>query len=469
MSWDTGGAGTEGERTRPVPIRYAVLGVVRKRPEEDPEVADTYAELAGLVASTGGVVVRTFLQVRDKPDPRTYVGRGFAEQVVRALADAGRADAAPGLRFDASEAKDNLPQAPVDAVEDEPAVDAVLLAQEVPPRTLAALSDLFPYPVLDRTGLILRIFAERARSAEGRLEVELAEALYRLPRLRGSYGRLGRQQGGVGVRGGAGETALELDRRRIRERIRAIRAALQEVRAERSRRRAERGSLPRVSLVGYTNAGKTTLLAALSGHLAPGLPRLFDTLDPTTRRVWLEGAGEVLITDTVGFVRDLPAGLLDAFAATLEEVTASDVLVHVVHGASDKAPGQYAAVRQVLERLGAAHLPELVVFTHGVDAAARLGWAPEAASETVTVDSVHGAGLDTLRAALARMVAASREEVDVTLAPDAWRWVEFARRHGSAQVERGADGTLHLTARLAPHDAAVLRRAAKSGDGRGGV
>lgn len=472
-------------------MRYLILGVTPKGADEDPEIADYYDELESLVDSAGGTVVARFLQNRREPDPRTYVGTGFAHAVVERIL-AGRigsvaSDAASPKNLWPTGGTDPLPDREADRDDrerDDPGgadalggtpeqakasdrerarqvADAILLAEEVPPRMLAGLSDLFPLPVLDRTGLILGIFADRARSAEGRLEVELAEYVYRLPRLRGSYQALGRQRGGLGLRGGSGETALELDRRRVRRRIGDLREELARLRTDRTRRRESRKDLPRVSLVGYTNAGKTTLVSALTGHLAPGANRLFDTLDPTTRRLFLDGVGEVLLTDTVGFVRELPEGLLDAFAATLEEVTESDLLLHVVNGASLKAPGRIRAVRELLNRLGAGDVPEITVFTHGDDGQAGRVLCQGLVTKAASVDSVTGEGLSELRALLADVLAEGREEVALQLGPDQWRWVEFARRHGEAQITPQEDGSVHLTARLTARDAAILRDAVR--------
>ena len=464
-------AGTDAKR----PVRYVVLGVSRGPLDQDAEASEYYEELRRLVESAGGCVVAQHVQTRQKPDPRTYVGSGFAKEIserILAAREAAESEATDGEgpAFEDSASQEDgeeperqnqgkRPEGDPDGIE----ADYVLLAEEVPPRTLAALSDLFPLPVLDRTGLILGIFADRARSAEGRLEVELAECLYRLPRLRGSYTSLGRQRGGVGLRAGAGETALELDRRRIRHRIADLKAELERLSTERTRRRESRAGLPRVSLVGYTNAGKTTLLRALAGNTQPGAPRLFDTLDPMTRRTWVPGIGEVLLTDTVGFVRDLPAGLLDAFSATLEEVTETDLLLHVVNGAQLEAPGQYRAVRALLDRLGAGDLPELAVFTHRSQG--RVGEAllgdRGTVGESVCVDALTGEGLDDLREALSHALVTDREEVFITLRPEQWKWVEFAKRHGEAAVDPREDGTIRVRARLNHRDAAILRSGAR--------
>lgn len=462
-------------------MRYVILGISPAALSGDPEIADYYDELESLVESAGGQVVARLVQVRREPDPRTYVGPGFAREARDRLLS-GRItedrDPAPlpvhpdperdpesagAWEGDDAELGSDTPEKGVsDRDAAERVADAILLAEEVSPRALATLADLFPLPVLDRTGLILGIFADRARSAEGRLEVALAENVYRLPRLRGSYRALGRQRGGLGLRGGSGETALELDRRRVRRRIADLREELDRLRTDRGRRREQRKDLPRVSLVGYTNAGKTTLLSALTGHLDPGANRLFDTLDPTTRRLRIEDVGDVLLTDTVGFVRDLPEGLLDAFAATLEEVTESDLLLHVVNGASLKAPGRVRAVRDLLHRMGAGEIPELTVFTHADRGQEGRELCQGLVHHSVAVDAVSGEGLRDLRSALASVLGTDREEVALVLGADEWRWVEFARRHGQANVTQEDDGSVHLSARLTHRDAAILRDAVRS-------
>lgn len=414
------------------PRRLFALGVAARSPEDDPEVAAYWAELGRLAESAGAEVAERYVQVRSESDPHTYVGPGVVERTVQALAQAAEA----GRPF-----------------------DGVLLAHEVAPRVLARLGERLPVPVEDRTRLILGVFARRARSAEGRLQVELARLSYELPRLPGRRRGLSRQGGAVGMRGGAGESALELDRRRIRARIAELRHRVALLRQERAARRADRGEMPRVALVGYTNAGKTTLLGALAGRDEGGRDRLFDTLDPTVRRVRHPAFGQILAVDTVGFVRDLPPGLLEAFEATLAEVREADLLVHVVDGTSPHAPAEVEAVRAVLSRIGADTVPEVLVATHvrrPEEVAARLPGA-------LAVDSPAGVGLEAVCRRIGQTLAAMRPEVVLDLPPGRWDLVAFARARGPVEVETAADGRLRLSARLTPADAARLRRRALGG------
>src|SRR6185295_2010886 len=218
--------------------------------------------------------------------------------------------------------------------------------------------------VLDRTSLILDIFAQRARTREGKLQIELAQLQHLLPRLTRFWGHLSRQKGGIGMRGGEGETQLETDRRRVQDRIAKIRGELEVVRRQRSTQRSarQRNRWPLASIVGYTNAGKSTLLNTLTGAEALAVDRLFATLDPTTRRLQLPTNQNVLLTDTVGFIRKLPHGLVEAFKATLEEVVQADLLLHVVDASHPLAGEQIRAVNTVLEEIGAAGKPTLMVF-----------------------------------------------------------------------------------------------------------
>lgn len=218
--------------------------------------------------------------------------------------------------------------------------------------------------VIDRTQLILDIFAQRARTREGKLQVELAQLTYLLPRLGSLYTKFERQQGGIGVRGGGGETKLELDRRKVRERINDLERDLDEVRKQRRQQRSSRRNLPfpTAALVGYTSAGKSTLLNTLSGSEVLADAMLFSTLDPTTRRVVLPDGRGILLTDTVGFIRSLPADLVAAFRATLEEVTEADFLLHVVDASSPEADRRRDTVIETLASLGAAEKPVITVF-----------------------------------------------------------------------------------------------------------
>ena len=293
-------------------------------------------ELASLVETAGGEVVGSVLQQRASPDPRSFIGGGKALELRELIANAG--------------------------------CDLAVFDNELTPSQMRVLSEELGVRVLDRSGLILDIFAQRARTREGKLQVELAQYEYLLPRLTGMWTHLVRQtaSGGsspIGTRG-PGETQLETDRRHIRRRIQKLREELEQVRKVRSvqRRRRERNAMPVVAIVGYTNAGKSTLLNQLTGSSIEANDRLFDTLDTTTRRLRLDEAQEVLLSDTVGFIRKLPTHLVEAFKATLEELQYADVLLHVADITSPDLEVQTGVVDGLIERLGAGQTPRIMVY-----------------------------------------------------------------------------------------------------------
>ncbi len=295
----------------------------------DPE--HSLDELAGLAAASGGVVVLRVLQDRPKPDPATFLGSGK----VAALAPAC----------------------------DEVRADVVIFDNELTPAQLRNLEKALDRKVVDRTQLILDIFARRARTREGKLQVELAQLKYLMPRLTGSGTALSRLGGGIGTRG-PGETKLETDRRRIRHRISILSKEIDTVRRRRSqlRERRHKAAVPTAALVGYTNAGKTTLFNRLTGDDAVVSDALFVTLDPLVRKVRLPDTRELLVSDTVGFIERLPHSLVAAFRATLEEVAAADLLVHVIDASNPERERHIAAVRTVLTEVGAGRVPVLDAF-----------------------------------------------------------------------------------------------------------
>ncbi len=310
--------------------RIILVGVVRP-PATEEEVEDHLDELALLVDTAGADVVARVMQRRDRPDPATFIGKGKAEE----------------LRELAYE---------VDA-------DTVVFDDELSPAQSRNLEKILGRTAIDRTAVILDIFAQNARTQEGRAQVELALLRYRLPRLRGRGATFSQQAGGIGTRG-PGETQLEVDRRRLLRRITALEAELQRLTLTRRTQRKARGKGRRrsVSLVGYTNAGKSTLLNRLTGAGVLVEDRLFATLDPRVRRLDLPGGEVVLLSDTVGFVRKLPHQLVEAFRSTLEVVAESDLLVHVVDASAVDPEAQIDAVRSVLAEIDAAQVPELLVF-----------------------------------------------------------------------------------------------------------
>ena len=293
-------------------------------------------ELAALVETAGGEVVGSLLQQRSSPDPRSFIGGGKVAELKELIANAE--------------------------------CDLAVFDNELTPSQMRVLGEELGVRVLDRSGLILDIFAQRARTREGKLQVELAQYEYLLPRLTGMWTHLVRQtaSGGsspIGTRG-PGETQLETDRRHIRRRIQKLRDELEQVRKVRSvqRRRRERNAMPVVAIVGYTNAGKSTLLNQLTGSEIEANDRLFDTLDTTTRRLKLDEAQEVLLSDTVGFIRKLPHHLVEAFKATLEELQYADVLLHVADISSPDLPEQTDVVDALIEQLGAGKTPRIMVY-----------------------------------------------------------------------------------------------------------
>ena len=305
-------------------------------PESERSGEISMEELAALVETAGGECVGSLLQTRQAPDSRTFIGEGKVAELRELIANSD--------------------------------CQLAVFDNELSPSQMRVLSEELGVRVLDRSGLILDIFAQRARTREGQLQVELAQYEYLLPRLTGMWTHLVRQtaSGGsspIGTRG-PGETQLETDRRHIRRKIQKLREELEQVRKVRAvqRRRRERNSMPVVAIVGYTNAGKSTLLNRLTGSDIPANDRLFDTLDTTTRRLQLDEAQEVLLSDTVGFIRKLPTHLVEAFKATLEELKYADVLLHVIDISSPDMQTQIEVVEGLIEQLGAGATPCIRVY-----------------------------------------------------------------------------------------------------------
>jgi GTP-binding protein HflX len=342
------------------------------------EAEESLEELAQLAVSAGAESAFRVLQERSVPDPRTLIGRGKAEDI-RELCEEG--------------------------------VDLVIFDEDLTGSQQRNLEATLQRKVIDRTGLILDIFAQRARSREGKLQVELAQLKYLLPRLTGHGADLSRLGGGIGTRG-PGETQLEVDRRRIRRRVIKIEEELEKVQRHRAllRRRRQKQALPTAALVGYTNAGKSSLLNALTHAKLPVADKFFVTLDPTLRKVILPGGRAVLLSDTVGFIKKLPHQLVAAFKATLEEVRASDLLLHVIDIAHPQWQDQEQAVAAVLEELGMATKP-LISLYNKVDklphpeAIAFLSRRPQ----SVVTSANTGAGLSELKTVIAEMLESLEE------------------------------------------------------------
>jgi GTP-binding protein HflX len=349
----------------------------------------TLEELALLAQSAGDEPVARVTARRKAPDAALFVGSGKADELKALVQDTE----AHGVIFD----------------------------QALSPVQQRNLERHIGVPVSDRTALILDIFAARAQSHEGKLQVELAQLQYVATRLVRRWTHLERQTGGIGLRGGPGETQIELDRRMIGERIKTVKQRLEKVKRQRGtqRRARERRGVFRVSLVGYTNAGKSTLFNALTKARTLAADQLFATLDTTTRSLWLQdAAASVSLSDTVGFIRDLPHRLVEAFQATLSEAADADLLLHVVDAASPQLVEQQREVERVLAEIGAERVPQILVYNKvdRLDENAQprslhdvVERGPGVQSHRVFVSAVQGTGLDVLRQAIARAVAAAAE------------------------------------------------------------
>jgi GTPase len=355
--------------TKPARERAYLIGV--QLPGTTSEaLAEQMRELAELTRTAGGEVVASDVQRRDQVEPALFVGRGKVEEIRQQREE---------LRY-----------------------DLVICNEDLSPRQQRNLEKELGLRVVDRTELILDIFAQHARTREGRLQVEAAQLRHLLPRLVGAYD-YHRQMGGIGTRGGPGEQQIEVERRRIRRRMRDLEHELGQVRIQRKQQRAgrRRSDLATVAIVGYTNAGKSTLINALTGAGVRAEDALFATLDPTTRRLRLPSEREVLLTDTVGFIQQLPTDLVAAFRATLEEVTFTDVVLQVVDAAAPAAQEQATTVEEILAELGAGEKPRIVALNKvdllGPATLRRVMRAfAERYSALVPISALRGSGLDVL-------------------------------------------------------------------------
>jgi GTP-binding protein HflX len=415
------------------PVEKAFLLAVDTGDDAGWTASDSLVELASLAETAGADVVGAEWQNRRHVDPNWYVGKGKAEELVQARHETG--------------------------------FDLLVADDELSPGQQKALEGLLKVKVIDRSRLILDIFAQHARTHEGRLQVELAQLEYQLPRLTRLWTHLSRTQGGIGSRG-PGESQLETDRRIIRERIKKMKERVEQVRQQRetAARGRDRRLLPTASIVGYTNAGKSTLLNALVGEeVALAEDRLFATLDPTSRLVKLGDGQTSIVTDTVGFIHKLPHQLVDAFRATLEEVTRADVLIEVVDAADGHIAEHRATVQAVLDELGAGHKPRLVAFNKVdlVESAARDGGTPAPTiGGAVFVSATTGYGLDALRAEIAALLASLWEDVDLALPYTAGELLARVRERGTVELEY-RDRDVRVRGRIAPALASELRMAAE--------
>ena len=384
---------------------------------------ESLEELAELAATAGATIIGNGSQKLENPVAGTFIGSGKAEEFAKFC-------------------KSND-------------VDTVIFDDELSPAQSRNLETIFNCKILDRTALILDIFARRARTREGKLQVELAQLEHLLPRLTRFWGHLSRQSGGIGMRGGEGESQLESDRRRVQERIDKIRVELETVRRQRATQRVgrQRALWPLASIVGYTNAGKSTLLNALTGAAVLAEDKLFATLDPTTRRLRLPTNQNVLLTDTVGFIRKLPHGLVEAFKATLEEVVQADLLIHVVDVSHPQADEQIAAVNTVLEEIHAAGKPTIMVFNK-IDRFAMNGQLQkflERFPHGVAISAKTGDHVPALLAEIGTQLRPIREFVQLAIPHE--HAAVIARLHEIGQViERNYAGkAAKFKARIPPH------------------
>ncbi len=386
------------------------------------DVQESLAELSELAQTAGAQVGGEGIQKLDSLNAATFIGKGKAEEFAAFCRANG--------------------------------VDTIIFDDELSPAQSRNLEKIFERKILDRTALILDIFAQRARTREGKLQIELAQLQHLLPRLTRFWGHLSRQSGGIGMRGGEGESQLEADRRKVSERIDRIERDLDSVRRQRATQRAgrQRSNWPLASIVGYTNAGKSTLLNTLTHADVLAKDILFATLDPTTRRLKLPTNQNVLLTDTVGFIKKLPHGLVEAFKATLEEVVQADLLVHVVDVSHPQAMEQIAAVNSVLAEIGAAEKPVLMVFNKidringGLPAGLR-----EKYPHAVAISARSGEGVPALMAELGIQLRPIREFLDLRIPQE--KAAVIARLHAVGQVveSRYTGKTARFKVRVPPH------------------
>ncbi len=397
------------------------------------EAEASLEELAALADTAGADEAERVLQRRQEPDAATFVGKGKAEE----LRDISNT---------------------VDA-------DTVIFDDELSPAQSRNLEKILGRTAIDRTALILDIFAQHALTPAGKAQVELAMLRYRLPRLRGKGKGLSQQAGGIGTRMGGGETKLEVDRRRVLRRVSKLEEELKELTKNRQtqRKARARSRLPTITIVGYTNAGKSTLLNRLTDAGVLVQDRLFATVDPTTRRLELSGGERVLVTDTVGFVKKLPHQLVQAFRSTLDEVAEADLLLHVVDASGSDPRAHMDAVRSVLREIGADDVPELIVFNKA-DLVGRTSGDPDDAKRllqnnpgSVLVSAATGEGIERLLTAIGDRLRELTHVVELVVPYDRGDVVAAVHRHGEVVSEcHDADAT-RLWARIRPEDLGRFR------------
>ncbi|MHB1139713.1 MAG: GTPase HflX, partial [Microthrixaceae bacterium] len=396
--------------------RIIVVGVSFP-PHDEEAVEASLDELALLVDTAGADVVGRVVQRRDRPDPATFIGSGKVDEI-----------------RDLAEATD---------------CDTVVFDDELSPAQQFNLEKQLGRTAIDRTAVILDIFAQNAHSQEGKAQVQLALFRYRLPRLRGKGGSMSQQAGGVGTRRGPGETQLEIDRRRITRLIHKLEADLRQIAHHRDtqRKSRRRSSLRHVVIVGYTNAGKSTLLNRLTSAGVLVEDRLFATLDATTRRLQLPGGESVLLTDTVGFVKKLPHQLVQAFASTLDVVNEGDLLVHVVDGAGPDPEGHIRAVRQVVAEIGGHDVPELLVFNKA-DLSEESRRLAEVHTGSVAISAATGEGVDELLLRIGDRLRSLVQAVQMFVPYERGDVLAALHRSGEVLTETAEDAGVRVSVRL---------------------
>ena len=387
---------TEEKRNRAVLVGLNAACLSRTENADE----ESMAELSALLETAGGECVGEVLQNKDAPDPRTFIGEGKVREVRELVQNMG--------------------------------ADMVVFDNALSPSQQRALTDDLGVSVLDRSALILDIFAQRARTKEGRLQVELAQYKYLLPRLLGMWTHLERQEGAIGTRG-PGETQLETDRRHIRKKIAKLEEDLEQVRRVRATQRERRikNEVPVVAIVGYTNAGKSTLLNKLTGADIPANNRLFDTLDTTTPTLEISDTCKVLISDTVGIISKLPHHLVEAFKATLEELSFADLLLHVIDASNPEWREQAAVVEKLIVELGAAQTPRIDVFNKSD---LYVGDIVPHGEDIVSISAKTGAGLDELLKKIGGRLDTGAYRVVLRIPYDQGGVVDML--HREAKVER---------------------------------
>ncbi|MBF0494106.1 MAG: GTPase HflX [Candidatus Omnitrophica bacterium] len=410
---------TKYHNTQQGPER-AVIVVVELTGRESWPLEDRIEELSKLTASCGVVVAEKVIAKRHTYTPELFIGKGKAEEILTVI--------------------------------EENNINVVIFSNELSPSQQKNLEKIFNIKVIDRTQLILDVFARRAKSDEGKMQVELAQLEYLMPRLSKMWEHIYSQQGGVGMRG-PGEQQLEVDRRRIREKISRLKKLLKEKTKHRNLRRAERGDFSNINiaLVGYTNSGKSTLFNALTSADVLAKDQLFSTLDPVVRKFILPTKQVVLLSDTVGFMHDLPHDLIESFKATLEEVVNADLLFHVVDVSAPRMEQEFSAVLQVLEELEAQDKPVITILNKidKIENENDLDRLKKQFGRPVAISALEKTNLVDLTDRVVQHIQGEMEEIDIVLPPSAFSFINTIREKGVIRSEKYNDeGHLHIRARL---------------------